>query len=140
MTTLHADLTRILKQSRVVAVLGFHPDTMKPAHFVPEYLQRQGYTVIPVNPALAQRGESYFGQKAVASLAELTVPVDVVEVFRRSDKVRSHLEDILAMQPLPKVVWMQQGIRDDSVAAELTARGIEVVQNRCMLTDHRALM
>jgi predicted CoA-binding protein len=140
LTTLHADLARILKQSRVVAVLGFHPDTMKPAHFVPEYLQRQGYTVIPVNPALARRGESYFGCRAVATLAEITVPVDIVEIFRRSDKVRSHLDDLLAMQPLPRVVWMQQGIRDDSVAAELEARDIEVVQNRCMLTDHRALV
>ncbi|WP_309571223.1 CoA-binding protein [Deinococcus sp.] len=139
-TTTSADLARILKDSKVVAVLGFHPDTMKPAHFVPEYLQRQGYTVIPVNPALARRGESYFGQRAVSTLAEIQGPVDIVEIFRRSDKVRGHMDDLLAMHTLPKVVWMQQGIRDDDVARELKARGIEVVQNRCMLTDHRALM
>ncbi|MFC3833919.1 MULTISPECIES: CoA-binding protein [Deinococcus] len=138
--TSSADLARILKGAKVVAVLGFHPDTMKPAHFVPEYLQRQGYTVIPVNPALAARGESYFGQRAMQSLTEISVPVDIVEVFRRSDKVRGHLDEILAMQPLPGVVWLQQGIRDDRVAQELEAHGIEVVQDRCMLTDHRALM
>ncbi|THF86244.1 CoA-binding protein [Deinococcus sp. KSM4-11] len=138
--TTSADLARILKESKVVAVLGFHPDAMKPAHFVPEYLQRQGYTILPVNPSLTRRGETYFGHKAVATLSEIAVPVDVVEIFRRSDKVRGHLDDILGMQPLPKVVWMQLGIRDDDVARELTARGIEVVQNRCMLTDHRALM
>ena len=134
------DVIRVLKDSKVVAVVGFHPDAMKPAHYVPEYLHRQGYTVIPVNPALAARGESFFGQKAVATLAEITTPVDVVEVFRRSDKVAGHLADILAMQPLPKVVWLQQGIRDEVTARELNAHGIDVIQDRCMLSDHRALI
>ena len=135
-----ADITRVLRDNKVIAVIGFHPDSTKPAHYVPEYMQRQGYTIIPVNPALAARGESFFGQKAVSTLAEIAVPVDVVEVFRRSDKVRDHLQDILNMQPLPKVVWLQLGIRDDQTAKELSAHGIEVVQDRCMLADHRALM
>ena len=134
------DVIRVLQENKVVAVVGFHPDPMKPAHYVPEYLHRQGYTVIPVNPALAARGESYFGQKAVATLAEIGTPVDVVEVFRRSDKVHQHLDDILAMQPLPRVVWLQLGIRDDRVARALTERGIDVIQDRCMLADHRALL
>lgn len=138
--TTSADLTRILQDSKTVAVVGFHPDSMRPAHYVPEYLSRQGYAVIPVNPALAARQESFFGHKAVSTLAEIMTPVDIVEVFRRSDKVHDHLADILNMQPLPKVVWMQQGIRNDEVARELQAHGIEVVQDRCMLTDHRALL
>ncbi|MFC4425974.1 CoA-binding protein [Deinococcus navajonensis] len=142
MTLLHAteDVVRVLTSNKVIAVVGFHRDSTRPAHYVPEYMHRQGYTVIPVNPMLAERGESFFGHRAVASLAEITVPVDVVEVFRRSDKVREHLEDILAMHPLPRVVWMQQGIRDDQVARELAARGIDVIQDRCMLADHRALL
>lgn len=134
------DVVRILKENKVIAVVGFHRDTMKAAHYVPEYMNRQGYTVIPVNPSLAARGESFFGQKAVSTLAQIPVPVDVVEIFRRSDKVHDHLADILNMNPLPKVVWMQLGIRDDNVARELTARGIHVIQDRCMLSDHRALM
>lgn len=134
------DVMRVLEESKVVAVIGFHRDSGKPAHYVPEYLDRQGYTVIPVNPALAARGESFFGRAAVSTLAELTESVDVVEIFRRSDKVRDHLDDILAMQPLPKVVWMQQDIRDDVVAAVLTAAGIDVIQDRCMLADHRMWM
>ena len=134
------DVMRVLEESKVVAVIGFHRDPGKPAHYVPEYLDRQGYTVIPVNPALAARGESFFGRAAVSTLAELTESVDVVEIFRRSDKVRDHLDDILAMQPLPKVVWMQQDIRDDVVAAVLTAAGIDVIQDRCMLADHRMWM
>jgi uncharacterized protein len=134
------DVLRVLQDSKVVAVIGFHRDPGKPAHYVPEYLDRQGYSVVPVNPALAARGESYFGRVPVATLAELTEPVDVVEVFRRSDKVHEHLADILAMNPRPKVVWMQQGIRDDEVAAKLVAAGIDVIQDRCMLADHRMWM
>lgn len=135
-----ADVLRVLEESKVVAVIGFHRDPGKPAHYVPEYLDRQGYTIVPVNPALAARGESFFGRAAVGTLAELTESIDVVEVFRRSDRVHEHLADILAMQPLPKVVWMQQDIRDDEVAARLTAAGIDVIQDRCMLADHRMWM
>lgn len=134
------DVLKVLEDSKTVAVIGFHRDHGKPAHYVPEYLDRQGYSIIPVNPALAARGEMYFGRAAVATLAELTESVDVVEVFRRSDKVHEHLADILAMQPLPKVVWMQQGIRDDAVAAKLVEAGIDVIQDRCMLADHRMWM
>jgi predicted CoA-binding protein len=134
------DVSRILRDHKVIAVVGFHPDPMKPAHYVPEYMYRQGYTIIPVNPALAARGESFFGSRAVSTLAEIPGPVDVVEVFRRSDKVGVHLADMLAMKPLPKVVWLQQGIRNEEVAAELLARGVDVVQDRCMLADHRALL
>lgn len=134
------DVGRILRDHKVIAVVGFHPDPMKPAHYVPEYMYRQGYTIIPVNPALAARGESFFGSRAVSTLAEIAVPVDVVEVFRRSDKVGVHLADMLAMKPLPRVVWLQQGIRNEEVAAELLAHGVDVVQDRCMLADHRALL
>lgn len=134
------DIVNVLTSNNVIAVIGFHRDSMKPAHYVPEYMHRQGYTVIPVNPALAGRGESFFGSKAVSTLAEITTPVDVVEVFRRSDRVHEHLDDILSMNPLPRVVWLQLGIRDDEVARQLTERGIDVVQDRCMLADHRALL
>ncbi|WP_373290508.1 CoA-binding protein [Deinococcus aerophilus] len=134
------DVIRVLKENKVIAVVGFHHDSTKPAYYVPEYMHRQGYTVIPVNPALAARGESYFGHKAVATLAEISMPVDIVDIFRRSDRVPDHLDDILSMQPLPRVVWMQLGIRNDRVARELTARGIDVVQDRCLLADHRALL
>ncbi|GGM12699.1 CoA-binding protein [Deinococcus aerophilus] len=142
MTVMHAtpDVIRVLKENKVIAVVGFHHDSTKPAYYVPEYMHRQGYTVIPVNPALAARGESYFGHKAVATLAEISMPVDIVDIFRRSDRVPDHLDDILSMQPLPRVVWMQLGIRNDRVARELTARGIDVVQDRCLLADHRALL
>ncbi|GGR90779.1 CoA-binding protein [Deinococcus sedimenti] len=140
LVTQTAQVRQILTDHKVIAVVGFHHDAMKPAYYVPEYMHRQGYTIIPVNPALAARGESFFGHKAVATLAEITTPVDIVDVFRRSDKVREHLPDILAMTTPPKVVWLQLGIRDDATARELAARGIDVVQDRCLLADHRALL
>ncbi|AZI43598.1 CoA-binding protein [Deinococcus psychrotolerans] len=130
-------IVRVLEDSKSVAVIGYHADSAKPAHYVPEYLERQGYKVYGVNPALASRQAKAFGHPVVSSLTELSVPVDVVEIFRRSDKVRDHLPEILAMNPLPKVVWLQLGIKDDAVAAELSANGIEVIQDRCMLSDHR---
>ncbi len=140
LVTQTAQVRQILTEHRVIAVVGFHHDAMKPAYYVPEYMHRQGYTIIPVNPALAARGESFFGHRAVATLAEITTPVDIVDVFRRSDKVREHLPDILAMPTPPKVVWLQLGIRDDATARDLAARGINVVQDRCLLADHRALL
>lgn len=130
------EIIQVLESSKTIAVVGFHPDSTKPAHYVPEYLQRQGYRVLAVNPALAERGLQAFGHPVAATLAELREPVDVVEVFRRSDKVHEHLSDILSMHPLPKTVWLQLGIRDDEVARQLSERGIQVVQDRCMLSDH----
>ncbi|GGN33508.1 CoA-binding protein [Deinococcus daejeonensis] len=140
LVTQTAQVRQILTEHKVIAVVGFHHDAMKPAYYVPEYMHRQGYTIIPVNPALAARGESFFGHRAVATLAEITTPVDIVDVFRRSDRVRDHLPDILAMPTPPKVVWLQLGIRDDATARDLAARGIDVVQDRCLLADHRALL
>ncbi|GGL16403.1 CoA-binding protein [Deinococcus radiotolerans] len=140
LVTQTAQVRQILTEHKVIAVVGFHHDAMKPAYYVPEYMHRQGYTIIPVNPALAARGESFFGHRAVATLAEITTPVDIVDVFRRSDRVREHLPDILAMPTPPKVVWLQLGIRDDATARELASRGIDVVQDRCLLADHRALL
>jgi len=131
------EIVDVLETSKTVAVVGFHPMETKPAHYVPEYLVRQGYRVIPVNPALAERGYAFHGCKAVASLDVIAEPVDVVEVFRRSDKVGEHLDDILRMKHKPRTVWLQLGIRNDDVANVLIREGIQVVQDRCMLADHR---
>lgn len=129
------DVRRVLEGARVVAVLGAHSDPGRPAHYVPAYLERQGARILPVNPMLA--GQALFGAPVRASLVELGEPVDVVDVFRRSDALAGHVDEILGMTPRPRVVWFQSGIRDDAVAARLVAAGIEVVQDRCMLADHR---
>lgn len=133
----HATVRRILEQARTVAVLGAHTDPSRPSHYVPAYLESKGYRILPVNPKFA--GESLFDTPVVARLDALTVPVDVVDVFRRAEDLPGHVDEILAMRPLPRVVWFQQGIRNDAVADRFLARGIEVVQDRCMLADHKAL-
>lgn len=124
---------RILQDSRTIAVLGIHDDLARPAAYVPEYLAQVGYRVLGVNPALV--GRSILGRPVVATLAELGEPIDVVDVFRRAEAIPPHLDDLLAARP--KVVWLQLGIRNDEVARELERHGIEVVQDRCTLADHR---
>jgi hypothetical protein len=130
------DVRRALEQARTVAVLGANADPTRPAHYVPAYLARQGYRLVPVNPAFV--GQTIWGEPVVATLAEIDTPVDLVNVFRRPDQIPAHLDDILAMQPRPRVVWFQSGIRNDEAARQLAAAGIDVVQDRCIKTDHRA--
>jgi predicted CoA-binding protein len=125
----------ILTTARTIAVLGASTHTERPAHYVPEYLHEHGYRVIPVNPL--HRGEQLWGEPFRATLREIGEPIDIVDVFRAPAALPQHVDDILAMQPLPKVVWFQLGIRNDAVAAQLSAAGIEVVQDRCTLADHR---
>jgi hypothetical protein len=123
----------ILETSPTIAVLGIHVDSFKPAHYVPEYLHQQGYRILGVNPEFA--GQILFGEPVVAHLADLREPVDMVDVFRRPNALPAHLPEFLALHP--PVVWFQLGIRNDEVARELEAAGIEVVQSRCTLADHR---
>jgi uncharacterized protein len=132
-----ARLREILTRSPTIAVLGIHRLPEKPAFYVPEYLHEQGYQVIGVNPRFA--GEVLFGEVVRATLSEIADPIDLVDVFRRAEAIPTHLADLLAMQPLPKVVWFQLGIRNDEAAETLEARGVTVIQNRCMLADHRRL-
>lgn len=131
------ELRRIFRTCPTIAVLGAHVERGRAAFYVPDYLEGFGYELIPVNPAYV--GERLWGNPFVATLAEIERPVDLVDVFRRGPAVADHLDDILAMTPLPRVVWLQLGIKNDAVAAALTAAGIEVVQDRCMLADHRRL-
>jgi hypothetical protein len=127
----------VLETARVVAVLGASASPDKPAHYVPKYAADKGYRVIPVNPGL--EGQELFGEPVRPSLAAIGEPVDIVDVFRRPEVLDTHLDDILAMNPRPKLVWLQLGIRNDDFAAKLFEAGIEVIQDRCLLADHRAL-
>ena len=126
-----------LERSRTIAVLGARTEERSDAagYYVPEYLYARGYTILPVNPR--HLGAQLWGAPFTVTLAELTTPVDLVDVFRRSADIPAHVPDILAMDPLPTYVWFQLGIRNDAAAAALEAAGIQVVQNRCTLADHR---
>jgi uncharacterized protein len=129
------DILNVLERSRVVAVLGAHREAHRPAFYVPDYLHQHGYRVVPVNPGLV--GQTLWGEPVRAHLTELGEAVDLVDVFRRPAAIDDHLADFLAMRPAPRVVWFQLGIRNDRVAAALVAAGIDVVQDRCTLADHR---
>ena len=126
---------RILREARSIAVLGMKDPSQstEPAAQIPEYLRQQGYRIIPVNPELAETGYP----DAVGTLGELQEAPDVVEVFRKSDAVSGHADELLALRP--KAVWLQLGIRNDAVAASLRAAGIQVVQDACMLKVHAAM-
>ncbi len=130
-------LRDILERSRTVAVLGAHDDPAKPAHYVPDYLSKQGYEVVGINPKLA--GTRLFGHDVVGSLSDLGGPVDLLDVFRATRWLPGHLPEILAMDPRPKVVWLQLGIADEAFATALRGQGITVVMDRCTLAEHRRL-
>ena len=135
--TTDRQILEVLRAARTIAVLGAHSEPSRPACYVPEYLYAQGYRILPVNPQLA--GATLWGQTVRASLADLGEAVDIVDVFRRPDLLPGHLAEIRAMAPRPRLVWLQQGIRNDAFAREVESAGIDVVQDRCTLADHRAL-
>lgn len=124
-------------KSPTIAVLGIHPAPEKAAFYVPEYLHDEGYRILGVNPRF--QGTTLFDQPVRATLAEIRERVDLVDVFRRSEHIPDHVEDILAMDPRPTYVWFQLGIRNDAAAQILEAAGITVIQNRCTLADHQRL-
>ncbi|WP_018467812.1 CoA-binding protein [Calidithermus timidus] len=129
------NLEQYLRQARTIAVLGAHPDPARAAYFVPEYLRRVGYRILPVNPYFA--GQELFGESVVAGLEEISVPVDILDIFRPSSALMEHLEAILKLRP--GLVWLQSGIRNDAFAQQLEQAGIAVVQDRCLMVMHRSL-
>jgi len=133
-----AGLVAILREAKTVAVLGAKPGVAEPACYVPTYLRARGYRIFPVNPVIA--GRELLGSQAVAFLGDLAEAVDLVEIFRRPEHLLAHAEEILALPWRPKVVWFQLGIRNDAAAERLARAGIRVVQDRCMMPEHRRLI
>jgi uncharacterized protein len=131
------DVKPALEATKRIAVIGVSASPEKPAHYVPEYMLENGYEIVPVNASMA--GQDMFGQTVCSSLSEIEGAVDMVDMFRRSEHLDGHLEDILALNPRPKFVWLQLGIRNDEFAAQLEAVGIEVIQDRCLMADHHNL-
>jgi predicted CoA-binding protein len=128
----------ILRSAKRVAVLGIKTEQQggQPAFYVPEYLQRAGYDVVPV-PVYYPEVKEILGQPVYRSVSDVPGTVDLVVVFRRSGDVTKHLDDLLRAKP--GAVWMQSGIRNDSVAERLAEAGIRVVQDRCAMVEHRRL-
>jgi len=131
-------IRELLAETRRVAVLGIKTEAQsyQPAFYVPQYLARAGLEVVPV-PVYYPEATHILGEKVYRRLADIPGDVDMVNVFRRPADVPAHLEDILAKQP--RSVWMQSGIRNDEVAERLARAGIKVVQNRCLMVEHRRI-
>ena len=129
-------LRGILARAKTIAVFGASPEPWRPSFGVMRYLQRVGYRIIPVNPTAL--GESVHGERFHATLAEVPEPVDLVNVFRRSDAVGEAVERAIAARA--QAIWMQLGIRNDAACARAEAAGITVVMNRCISVEHSRLM
>ncbi|HUM10643.1 MAG TPA: CoA-binding protein [Myxococcaceae bacterium] len=126
----------LVRRIRRVAVLGIKTEAQsdQPAFYVPEYLASVGIEVVPV-PVYYPEVKEILGQPVYRRLVDIPGELDLVDVFRRPKDLEAHLDDILAKKP--KAVWLQAGIRNDVVADKLAAAGIDVVQDRCLMVDHR---
>ena len=127
----------ILNGVKSIAMVGASPVNVRPSYFAFKYLAQRGYDMIPVNPGHV--GKSLLGKPFVASLLEIGRPVDMVDIFRSSANIMPAVDEALKMTPLPKVIWMQLGARDDAAAAKAEAAGLKVVMNRCPKIEYGRL-
>jgi predicted CoA-binding protein len=132
-------LRELLLETKSIAVLGIKTEAQstQPAFYVPKYMQNAGFKIIPV-PVYYPDVTEILGEKVYRQVQQIPEQVDMVNVFRRAQDVPPHLDDLLAKKP--KSVWMQLGISHDVVAEQLARAGIKVVQDRCLMVDHRRLV
>jgi len=123
---------RILNETKTIAMVGLSADPMRPSHFAAIYMQAEGYTIIPVNPRYA--GSEILGQRVYGSLAEIPVPVDIVDVFRKPEDCPAIARDAVAIGA--KVLWLQLGIESDEAGRIAREGGLKFVQNRCVKIEH----
>jgi len=131
-------IRELLSQTKTIAVLGIKTEVQsgQPAFYVPKYMQSAGFKIIPV-PVYYPDATEILGEPVYRKLVEIPDEVDMVNVFRRPQDIPPHVDDILAKKP--KSVWLQLGIYHDEVAEQLAQAGIKVVQDRCLMVDHRRL-
>jgi predicted CoA-binding protein len=130
-------IREILSGVKTIAMVGASPVNVRPSYFAFKYLAQRGYDMIPVNPGHV--GKSLLDKPFVGSLAEIGRPIDMVDIFRSSEHVMPLVDEALMMQPLPKVIWMQLGARNDEAAAKAEAAGLKVVMNRCPKIEYGRL-
>jgi predicted CoA-binding protein len=130
-------IREILKTVRSIALVGASNNPARPSFIVTKYLSERGFKMFPINPGLA--GQTIVGLPVHGSLAELPEPVDMVEIFRNSEAAGGITDEALALPTLPKVIWMQLGVRNDAAAARAEARGVRVIMNRCPKIEYGRL-
>jgi predicted CoA-binding protein len=130
MQTHEAEIIEILRNYRVVAVVGLSAKPDRPSYQVAQYLQEHGYRIIPVNPGC----QEILGEKCYASLKDIPFPVEVVDIFRKVDAIPAIVADAIAVKA--KAVWMQQGLEEPDSARQAREAGLRVVMDRCMKIEH----
>ena len=133
-----SEIADVIRNTKTIAVLGIKPEThaSQPAFYVPKYMQIAGYKVIPV-PVYYPEVTEILGEKVYRKLTDIPGEVDMVNVFRRPQDIPQHVDDIIAK--MPKFVWFQLGIVNNEAAERLAAAGIKVVQDKCLMIEHRYL-
>jgi predicted CoA-binding protein len=131
-------IQELLRATKTIAVLGIKTESQSfaPAFYVPQYMHARGFRIIPV-PVYYPEATEILGEKVYRRVSEIPESVDMVNVFRRSQDIPPHVEDILAARP--KSVWLQAGIRHDEAARTFAEAGIKVVQDMCLMVEHRYL-
>ncbi|MGH7482892.1 MAG: CoA-binding protein [Longimicrobiales bacterium] len=126
----------VLRSTRAIAVLGIKTIERadQPAYYVPEYMQKAGYRILPV-PVYHPEAREILGEPVYRRVADVRTPIDMVNVFRRPRDIPPHVDDIIAAKP--DSVWFQLGIRNEAAAQALARAGIRVVQDRCLMVEHR---
>lgn len=127
----------ILNEVKTIAMVGSSGRDVRPSYFAMQYLQQKGYRVIPVNPTMS--GQLLLGETVYGSLSEIPDPVDMVDIFRRSEEALAIAEETLAMDPRPKVLWMQLTVENPDAAALAEAAGMKVVMDRCPKIEYGRL-
>ncbi|NOE25258.1 CoA-binding protein [Ruegeria sp. HKCCD6157] len=130
-------LRAILQRTKTVAVVGVSMNPVRPSYYVARYLSLKGFNVIPVNPGHA--GKDLFGQRVRGNLSEISEPVDMVDIFRRSESVPPIVDEALEVFPSLGTIWMQIGVEHPEAAAKAKARGVDVVMNRCPKIEYQRL-
>jgi predicted CoA-binding protein len=130
------ELRELLRSVKSIAVLGIKAGADDDAFRVPAYMQKHGYRIVPISPKL----DTVLGERVLHSLAELRGGVDLIDVFRAPQHIPAHTDEILALSPRPRAVWLQLGISHPESAARLEAAGITVVQDLCLMVEHRRLL
>jgi predicted CoA-binding protein len=130
-------LRKVLRSAKSFACVGVSPNPVRPSHYVARYLTLKGYRVIPVNPGHTDK--RLFGERVRGDLAEIEGAVDVIDIFRRPEAVPEVVDAALAMEPKPKVIWMQIGVTHAEAAARAEAAGLTVIQDRCPKIEYQRL-
>jgi uncharacterized protein len=127
----------ILQDVKTVALVGASANTVRPSYLVMKYMLDKGFKVVPVNPGLA--GQSLLGQTVYATLRDIPVAIDMVDIFRNADAAAAVVDEALTLSPPPKVIWMQLSVRHDEAAAKAEAQGLRVVMDRCPKMEYGKL-